>query len=274
MKFAFSNLGCPLWTTEQTANTAVRLGYNGVELRLLDNEVIHPVHDAEKVRQAVATFDSRGVEVCAFDTSCTFNFSDPAERTRNIADLQAWIRLAEEVQVPILRVFGGAGKGEEPKQQNQWVIDSLRQIAPLAEQAGITITLETHDSFASAHRTAEVLTAINSSAVAALWDSHHPYRMGETAEDVWQLLHTYVAHVHVKDACRDDRETSGWRLVLIGEGEVPVRKQLQCLYTNGYTGYVSVEWEKRWHPEIAEPEIALPQHIEWLRTIEKTLAQQ
>jgi len=44
-----------------------------------------------------------------------------------------------------------------------------------------------------------------------------------------------------------------------------VRGQLAALREAGYTGYVSVEWEKKWHPEIADPEIALPQHIAWLR---------
>jgi fatty-acyl-CoA synthase len=36
----------------------------------------------------------------------------------------------------------------------------------------------------------------------------------------------------------------------------------------GYRGYVSVEWEKKWHPELADPEVALPQHLEWLRSVE------
>jgi fatty-acyl-CoA synthase len=53
----------------------------------------------------------------------------------------------------------------------------------------------------------------------------------------------------------------------MGEGEVPVREQLKVLEQYGYNGYVSVEWEKKWHPEIAEPEIALPQHIAWLKSV-------
>jgi len=36
----------------------------------------------------------------------------------------------------------------------------------------------------------------------------------------------------------------------------------------GYAGYVVMEWEKKWHPEIADPDVAMPQHIararEWL----------
>ncbi|GCF11123.1 sugar phosphate isomerase/epimerase family protein [Dictyobacter arantiisoli] len=274
MKFAFSTLGCPQWTTEEVADNAVRLGYSGVELRLLDNEVIDPVRDADKVRAAVTLFHSRNLDVCAFDTSCTFNVSDAAARAQNIEALRAWLRLAQELKVPILRVFGGAGSGENIEQENQWVVDALRQVAAQAEEAGVIVTLETHDGFSSARRTAQVLDAIDSPAIAALWDSHHPYRVGESAEQVWQWLGKRVAHVHVKDARRDSSESSGWKLVLMGEGEVPVHTQLQSLFEHGYKGYVSVEWEKYWHPDIEDAEIALPQHILWLHSVEESLQYQ
>ena len=273
MKFAFSTLGCPGWTVEQVADQAVRMGYDGIELRLIDNEVIDPVRDEAKLREAVSIYRTRGLDICAFDTSCKFNLPDAAERAQNIVALRTWIGLAQELQVPVLRVFGGAGSGENIEQENQWVVDALRQVAEQAEQAGVIVALETHDGFASAKRTASVLAAVDSPAIAALWDSHHPYRMGETAEEVWQILGKRVAHVHVKDAIRDTTDPYGWKLVLVGKGEVPVREQLQSLADHGYSGYVSVEWEKRWHPEIEEPEIALPQHIAWLREQEKAVLQ-
>jgi fatty-acyl-CoA synthase len=101
--------------------------------------------------------------------------------------------------------------------------------------------------------------------VSALWDSHHPYRVGESVDEVVQALDGHIAHVHVKDARRLDSDPYGWQLVLLGEGEVPVREQLQALRQQGYQGYVSVEWEKKWHPEIPDPEVALPQHIALLK---------
>lgn len=271
MKFAFSTLGCPQWSVEQIADNAVRMGYSGVELRLLDGKVIDPTKDADKVRQATALFRSRGLEVCAFDTSCLFNISDPLQRTKNIEDLKLWIALAQELHVPILRIFGGAGMGEDSELQNKWVVDALRQVAAEAEEADVFVALETHDGFASAYRVAKVLAAINSPAITALWDSHHPYRKGETAEEVWQQIGPHVTHVHVKDARRNDTQTSGWQLVLLGKGEVPVKEQLQTLLAHNYAGYISVEWEKHWHAEIEDPEIAFPQHIAWLHEVEKQL---
>lgn len=264
MKYAFSTLGCPRWSTEQIAENAVRMGYQGVELRLIDTRVIDPVQDVEKVQQAVDVYRKHAIEVCAFDTSCTFNIADLAERARNIESLRSWIKLARGLNVPLLRVFGGIGTGENIDEENQHVAEALRQVATEAEQADVTVVLETHDGFSSAQRVATVLTAIDSPAIAALWDSHHPYRMGEVAAEVWEVLGPRIKHVHVKDARKDATVPSGWQLVLLGEGEIPVREQLEILRRQGYDGYVSVEWEKHWHPEIAEPEVALPQHIQWL----------
>ena len=53
--------------------------------------------------------------------------------------------------------------------------------------------------------------------------------------------------------------------MLLGEGEVPAREIVRLLVAEGYQGYLSAEWEKKWHPEIEEPEIAIPQHAQVLR---------
>ncbi len=275
MKFAFSTLACPQWSTEQVVENAVKMGYDGIEWRLLDGEVIDPRQDAAKVIAAVELTRSRGLEVCALDTSCKFNYSEPTERARNVADLRSWIQLAQQVQVPLLRVFGGPNDdppNAQPGKQEEIdrVSTALRQVAEQAEQAHVTVVLETHDAFSSARHVAQVLQAVNSPAVAALWDSHHPYRVGESAQDVIAALGKRIAHVHVKDAFRLPNSTS-WQLVLLGEGEVPVQEQLQLLQQRGYSGYISVEWEKRWHLELSEPEVALPEHIAWLKRLEQAL---
>jgi len=98
--------------------------------------------------------------------------------------------------------------------------------------------------------------------VGALWDTHHPYRTGETAEETYNLLASRLYHTHVKDARRDG---DGWQLVLLGQGEVPVREVLSTLQRRGYDGWICVEWEKMWHPEIEEREVAFPQHLKLMR---------
>jgi sugar phosphate isomerase/epimerase len=129
----------------------------------------------------------------------------------------------------------------------------------------VAIGVETHDAFSASAVVAELLALVDSAAVGAVWDSHHPHRMGERAADVWANLGPRILLAQVKDARPDPGRDDGWQLVPLGEGEVPVRDMLALLAAGGYQGWVSVEWEKRWHPEIAAPEVALPQHLAMLR---------
>ena len=262
-KLAFTNLACPAWPIDRVASEAARLGYDGVELRLLDGEVIDPMRERQSLSAAVAVCRAQAIEVCAFDTSCCFNLTG-TEQTRQIEELRRWIDRANVLDVPVVRIFGGPDEpGSSEGDATARVADALAEVAPEAAQAGVTVALETHDAFSSARRVVEVLDRVPAPGVGALWDSHHPYGVGESADEVARLLAGRLVHVHVKDARRTP--DGGWDLVLLGEGDVPVAEQLRVLDRVGYDGYVSVEWEKRWHPEIAEPEIALPQHIAQLR---------
>jgi sugar phosphate isomerase/epimerase len=50
-------------------------------------------------------------------------------------------------------------------------------------------------------------------------------------------------------------------LVLLGAGDVPIKAMLDLLVAGGYDGYAILESEKRWHPELAEPEVAFLQYV-------------
>src|SRR5436309_3360161 len=66
------------------------------------------------------------------------------------------------------------------------------------------------------------------------------------------------AHMHLKDP---KPEGNDHRYVLTGTGVVPVKEQVRVLATNGYKGFYCYEWEKKWHPEIEEPEVAFPHYV-------------
>jgi hypothetical protein len=51
----------------------------------------------------------------------------------------------------------------------------------------------------------------------------------------------------------------------MGHGDVPHDEIHAVLQGGKYHGYYSLEWEKRWHPEIAEPEVAFPQFAEYMQ---------
>jgi sugar phosphate isomerase/epimerase len=261
MRLAFSTLGCPDWSIEQVGEGARRYGYEGVEIRLLDGEIIPaelPAARRSEIKRAL-----QGLEICCIGTSCRFTYPDAAERAQNRADAERYMALASELDCPMIRVFGGnLAPGQTIAEGTKLIADSLNQLAPAAERAGVDVVLETHDAMSAGQAVHDVLAGVSSRSIAALWDSHHPYRMGETPEQTWELIGARTKHAHVKDA---RREGDRWQLLPLGEGEVPVREMLATLAAHGWGGWVSVEWEKKWHAELAEPEIAFPQHSELLR---------
>lgn len=256
---AFSTLACPDWSLQRAGDAAGEYGYRGVELRLIDGETIAPgLRDAER-RRVRSLLRGAGLPIVAVDTSIRLAGADPDQTA---SDLRWFIDLAAEWESPLVRVFGG---DPPPGRFEEAVLDDMARplaaVAPDAERRGISIAVETHDAFSSARRLAPLLDRVPSPAVGALWDILHTSRMGETPEEVTDLLGGRISHVHVKDG-RGEPGTQSWELVLLGEGDVPVAGVLRALQATGYRGWLTVEWEKKWHPEIAEPEVALPQHAE------------
>jgi sugar phosphate isomerase/epimerase len=261
-RLAFSTLAFPGTTLARAASLGSEYGYQGIELRLIDGELIDPSMPASArsaVRQTVAAV---GLPIVAVDSSIRLTDEDPGP------EISRFLTLASEWECPLVRVFGGTLSDDPQVRQDQIKAAAkvLEAALPLAERAGVAVGLETHDSFSSAAVVAEVLALVDSTWVGAVWDSHHPYRMGETPQEVYDLIGQRVLLAQVKDARRAPERADGWQLTLLGQGEVPVWEMLDLLDQGGYQGWISVEWEKRWHPEIEDPELALPQHIELLRT--------
>jgi sugar phosphate isomerase/epimerase len=216
---------------------------------------------AEPRARVKRTLAAAGLPAVAVDSSIRLTGEDPGP------ELRQFLELASDWEAPLVRVFCGALPGDEPGRRAalEAAARVLADAAPAAERLGVAIGVETHDAFSASAVVAELLALVESAAVGAVWDSHHPHRMGERAAEVWANLGPRVLLAQVKDARPDTARDDGWQLVLLGDGEVPVRDMLALLSAGGYRGWVSVEWEKRWHPEIAAPELALPQHRATLR---------
>ena len=105
----------------------------------------------------------------------------------------------------------------------------------------------------------DVLTRANSKYVALFWDAHHTFVEGhEQPEHTVAELGSWIRHTHLKDSVSDG---TGRKYVLTGKGDVPIERQVLALRRIGYKGYYCFEWEKVWHPDILEPEVAFPDYV-------------
>jgi sugar phosphate isomerase/epimerase len=261
-RIAFSTLAFPGTSLVKAISLGREWGYTGVELRLIDGDLIDPAMAAADRARVKRTVTAAGLLIVAIDSSVRLTDHEPG------AELGAFIELASDWESPLVRVFGGAlPHGDHDRQAALAAAAGVLEASvPRAERLGVAIGVETHDSFSASSVVAELLCLIPSGVVGAVWDSHHPHRMGQRPAEVWADLGGRTLLAQLKDARRDTARPDGWQLVLLGQGEVPVREILRLLYGGGYAGWISVEWEKRWHPEIEAPEVALPQHLSVLST--------
>jgi sugar phosphate isomerase/epimerase len=267
LPIAFSTLAFPNSTLVEATTLGRTLGYAGIELRLIDGQLIDssmPAAERERVKQTVA---AARLPIVSADSSILLTNENAGP------ELRWFLELANDWESPLIRVYGGP-LAEEPRTRQAQIEAAAKVLEgaiPLAEQLGVAIAIETHDSFSASSVVAELLAMVDSKWVGALWDTHHPHRMGETPAEIYENIGPRVLHVQVKDARRSAEHKGGWQLVMLGEGEVPVREIIRLLAAGGYGGYVSVEWEKYWHPEIEEAQIALPQYLKVLKEWERDL---
>jgi len=231
---------------------------------VLDGEIIPADLSASRRAEVRRILQAHNLRLAGVGASTRFTSADRSERQANVDELRRYLALANALEAPMVRTFGGnLPDGAALEQAADWVADGIRAVLPDAERYGVTVMLETHDAFCRGVDVARVLARVDHPRFQAIWDVHHPYRMGESIEETWRWIGARVGHVHLKDARR--RADGSWQLVLMGAGEVPNRNVIKLLRANGYQGGLSIEWEKKWHPEIEEPEIALPQHAQVVR---------
>lgn len=153
----------------------------------------------------------------------------------------------------------------EPEEDfpDEYVIEPMKILAPIVEQAGVTLLIETNGVYSDTARLADVLARIGSDNVAALWDWNHPYRFhGEMHETTIKNLGAYIKHTHIKDSVEAEGQI---QYRLLGEGDLPpMEEYIKALRSLNYEGYISLEWLRQYMPELYEAGIVFPHFVEFM----------
>jgi sugar phosphate isomerase/epimerase len=258
LKLAFSTLGCPEWNLEQIAEAACNLGFQGIELRALGgsiNLLERPELQGSAIEQTRAFLQDQNLSICCVDTSCSFDAVDGKIRQESVEIALHHCELAAALGAPLIRVFPNevpsAATREETRDR---IAASLREVAKRAP-SGVRVGLETHGDFARGYAAAEIVRLCDQWNLGLIWDVANALAAGDSIEESARAVAPHLMHVHLRDA----RAVAGgehWLPVLAGRGAVSFAETIDALHGLSYDGYVSFEWEKYWHPEIEEPEVA------------------
>jgi glucosamine-6-phosphate deaminase len=266
MKISFSTLGCPSWSLDQILDAAGRLGYDGVELRFIagdDALWARPELTGSGLSETRARLRDLDLAIPCIDTRSFFHHPPGPARETALDEARRSLELAARLGAAGIRVFGDrVQEGQDTESTASLIADGLQRLGEFAAPLGVEVWLESHGDFARARDTAGVLDRVRATAVGVIWDPANAFELGETPAEGHRVLGARVRHVHVKDLAGPP-----FTPVLPGRGVFGPERVLAVLQAAGYDRWVSFEWEKRWHPAIEEPEVALPHFIRWAASV-------
>jgi fatty-acyl-CoA synthase len=257
MKIAFSTLGCPDFSWPDIYSMAKDLGFDGIEIRGLGNEIFavkaQPFTESQ-LSQTKKKLAELRLEIPCFSSGCCLKFAEKAEE--NHAEIVEYINLASKLGASFVRVLADLDPQPNGEVDDGVVLAALQQLIPIAEAKNVTLLVETNGVYADTARLRQLLDHLASDAVGALWDTHHPYRYaGETPGKTVQNLGAYIQYVHIKDSIVENGKTI-YRLM--GEGDLPIDDIMLALRSINYGGYISLEWVKRWAADLDDAGVVFP----------------
>ncbi len=268
MKLAYSTIACPGWSWQHAIDQAVAFGYDGVEWRLVDGDPVSadfPLETAEAIAKATV---AAGLGVPALDSSIQLTAEPGEARDKVLAEARGMLRVAATFGAEHLRIFAGTyPETVADADARQWTQDALVALQPDARETGVRIALELHDcgwdrvgirGITSSGFLSEVLSGVDVPEAFLQWDLAGPFVEGEPAEKTWENVRSRLAYLQIKDMARKDGK---WVYVPIGEGEMPIGDIVSRVTEGGFDGWFSFEWEKWWHPELAEAETVLAGYL-------------
>jgi L-ribulose-5-phosphate 3-epimerase len=249
---------------ETCIDRAAAMGFDGVEILHQQMRGEENSYLQELKRRAF----TQGLDLMGFSTHQGFVSPDRQVRQKNIDHTLRCIELAWRLGIPTLRVNTGrwntiksfddlmANRGIEPKLEGysddegfKWVIDSLRQCIPQAEQCGVTMGLENHWGLGrTADGVLRIVEAINSPWLKVTLDT------GNFLEHMYEQIRRLAPHAVLIQA-KTYFGGGEWYTLEIDYAHVN-----RILRDADYRGYVSLEFEGR-----EESETGVPRSLALLR---------
>ncbi len=257
MKLSVTTLGWPASPLETILNDIQSAGgFAGVDFRGLGEplDVTGLPAFNDDLDATLEQIADAGLEISGFCTSARLI---DRKGGRNEDEVPRYADLADRAGVKFLRVFGGARR--EGQDRDAWMAEAVENLKRMMDSiAGnqAAVVIETHDDWCRSADVAELLETVNHPRAAALWDVLITQIFGqESPAQSAANLGERIQYTHVKDG---EMREGNFAITMVGEGAVDIPGSVAALKGIGYDGWLTFEWEKRWHPEIADASEALP----------------
>ncbi|MEW6360258.1 MAG: sugar phosphate isomerase/epimerase family protein [Planctomycetota bacterium] len=247
MKTCGHTMGTPDLDIFQAIRLFADIGYDGIEVRCAPDGQIDPLSiTPDRIKLILDCARERGIAFACL-TPYAKNYVDPAERKKTLHEMRRTIEVAEALGCTRVRSYGGI------EAKGAWgpSVEGVRETGRIAAGHGVTICVENHAGTLtmSAADTVRFVEDVGLENVGILYDHAWVHVAGkETIEEAIAMQMPYLRHVHVKDWKFIGGDVNKREARLLGEGDIAWPTVLRTLKAKGYDGYLSDEYEKKWHP--------------------------
>ncbi|MBR7130459.1 MAG: AMP-binding protein [Lentisphaeria bacterium] len=252
MKLSFSTNRWKNYSFDQFVDIADEYRFQGIEIH--DIRAAFEISEPGKITAAYRRLMEKRLAVSCVDLTADI----VADGEAALNELTVALDAAKRLHSPCVRVKTVI----ENDKTDDAVKDFLSAALPAAEKNSVTLLVETVGPFADTARLRALFETFVSDNLAALWDLHYPFRVkGEAPEETIRNLGAYVRHVHMKDSESADK------LMLVGEGSLPIESIMNALKSVNYDGFISIEWDPEWD-EVSDIDIIFPHFISYMSRYE------
>lgn len=192
------------------------------------------------------------MEVSAYSIGNDFVLADGRERKEQVEYMKKSIDTALKLGTRLMRVFSGDKKGGMSFDTAQdWIVECFREVAPIAEEKGVTMVLENHGLITGkSGQVKKIIGRVGSKALKSNADVGNFILVNENPLDAVKNLKDEIGFIHLKDFKKVNGkggyaalDGSVYQGIVLGKGDVPVVQIIEYLKDCRYNGYLSIEYE-------------------------------
>lgn len=176
-----------------------------------------------------------GLEVSAICAKNRGTLADPATHGAAVQGMKETIAVAKLFDCPNIIIVANNMPGFSKEESHKNIVDGLKLLAPLAEDAGVTLILEPIEGsyFTDSAEPFAMIEEVGSDALKLLYDIFHYQRMeGNIVETIKRHVDK-IGHIHAAGA--PDRHE-------LTDGELDYTYIIKAIAHSGYEGYFGVEY--------------------------------
>ncbi|MCF8323470.1 MAG: sugar phosphate isomerase/epimerase [Leadbetterella sp.] len=269
-KLCFNTLACPDWSLKEVFVNAQKYGYKAVEIRGIKGDVDilnSPEFALRKISDIRKMSEDFGVKILNLNSSVVLHEYESEKRNKNLDTAKKYIDLAQELGCPFIRVFPDKFPKEKSK---EFALDTIKSnyetLIDYCKGSKVKVLLDAHGDLVWSEDLLKMVQGFDKKHIGLIWDFFNMHLITkESPQKMYETLKNYIEIVQIKDGFFKPNNT--YEYTLTGKGEVPIAEILSIIESEKYKGFISFEWEKRWHPELPNPEIALPHFVNYIKSI-------